>query len=68
MSGARERKEERVEERFAGWAFFFFSPSSQQNVSGASHSGFIISKSKHLTKVGTFSETGQVREHSKEQS
>lgn len=56
-----------MEERFAGWVFFL-SPLSQQNVTGASHFGFIISKSKYLRKVGTFSETGQVREHSKEQS
>lgn len=56
--------------RWGGWRGALqggsFAPFSQQNVTGASHSGFIFSKSKYLRKVGTFSETGQVREHSKE--
>lgn len=45
-----------------------FAPLSQQNITGASHVGYIVSKSKYLRKTGTFSETGQVMRYSKEQS
>lgn len=43
-----------------------FVPLSQQNVTGASYFGSIFSKSEYLRKVGTFSETGQIRRCSKE--
>lgn len=67
LSGAREEEEEE-DGGEACRVGLFFAPLSHQNVIEASHFGLIISKSKYLRKVGTFSETGQVREHSKEQS
>lgn len=55
----RERKRGR-RRTFQGGSFVTL---RQQNVTGASHFGYIVSKSEYLRKVGTFSETGQVRGH-----
>lgn len=59
LRGACERKRGR-RRTFQGGSFLTL---NQQNVTGASHFGHIVSKSEYLRKVGTFSETGQVRGH-----
>lgn len=45
-----------------------FAPFKSAKYSGASHLGHIFSESKYLRKVGTFSETEQVRGHSEERN
>lgn len=56
--------EEGLEEGGVCWGGSF-APLSRQNVTGASHFGYIFSKSEYLRKAGTFSDTGKVVTHAK---